>query len=343
MSDPTSLPGEINAATRSLHTTLNRLITTRLPLALPPHTSDPSLYTTGLLHFAHIYLTFESLWNDLVSAPTSPPTSPLLSFLLVNPYDAPEMFSSPPSPQMVRFLRTLRPKGLTRSARLKADLEFLTGLHPTDLSVLLAQYPGDKVADYCQHIRRNVKVKPHVLVAYAWCFYMAVFSGGRYIRSELVKSGDEFWRTNTGPDTSTSTSSQLPLSESGLSFWSFLGPHDGEDIKADFKQRLLAAESFFTPDERIDVIEEAKSIFKFSAGLVQELDEKLATDLEKLNVPERVERPQPETARGEKGAHVRPTVVLSRKAVMWWRRPEVTGAAVALGCLAGVALLRMEF
>ena len=109
----------------TLHTNLNRLITSRLPLGLPPHTTDSALYATGLLHFAHIYLTFESLWSDLIrdhARPTSPsasvidralsssPTSPLLSYLLVNPYDSPSLFTStlgaptPPSPRVASFL-----------------------------------------------------------------------------------------------------------------------------------------------------------------------------------------------------------------------------------------------
>ncbi|KAF2475098.1 heme oxygenase-like protein [Lindgomyces ingoldianus] len=343
---PTSLPGEINAATRTLHSTLNCLITTRLPLALPPHTPTPSVYTAGLLHFAHIYLTLESLWTDLLPSPSDPPTSPLLSFLLVNPYDAPELFSSPPSPVMLRFLQHLRPRGLARSTRLKRDLEFLTGLHPTDLSVLLAQYPGEKVQEYCIHIRRMVKAKPHLLVAYAWCYYMAVFSGGRWIRSELLKCGEEFWRSAREQDAEKAEVEAEPervgLLERGLSFWNFDGAHDGEDIKAEFKRRLAGAEDFFTPDERVDIIEEAKNIFKYSASLVQELDEKIGTDAAKLAQVGHVDSG---TLRANDKMKVAEKVInpnMSQSAVTWLRRPEITGVFVALGCLACVALLRLD-
>ncbi|KAH7132200.1 hypothetical protein B0J11DRAFT_219812 [Dendryphion nanum] len=332
----TSLSAEINTATRSLHTTLNRLITSRLPLALPPYASDPSLYTTGIIHFSHIFLTFESLWADLLPTPSDPPTSPLLSFLLVNPYDSPELFSTPPSQQMLQFLSTLRPKGLARSPRLKEDLEFLTGLHPTDLSVLLAQYPGEKVQEYCNHIRRIVKQKPHVLVAYAWCFYMAVFSGGRWIRAQLAASGDEFWRTATSDDSKGEKDAFVPLAERGLSLWSFDGEHDGEDIKAEFKKRLAAVEDFFTDDERIDVIEEAKNIFMFSAGLVEELDTKVGTDMQQLAHLDRAERLKAK----EKAQQVDTLVPkMSQTSATWLKKPEITGAAVALGCLACAALL----
>ncbi|KAF2643912.1 heme oxygenase-like protein [Massarina eburnea CBS 473.64] len=328
------LPDEINIATRTLHTELNRLITSRLPFALPPLSTDPTLYRTGLLHFAHIYLTFESLWTDLLppSSPTgasSPPISPLLSFLLVNPYAEPELFTSPPQPHIIEFLQTLRPKGLPRSGRLKTDLQYLSGLHPTDFDVMLSQYPGDQVAEFCAHIRRRVGSKPHVLVAYAWCFYMAVFSGGRWIRGELLKAGTEFWTTSEGAEM---IAEQVRLHDKGLSFWSFPGQHDGLDIKEAFKAHLKSAEALFTPEERIDIVEEAKVIFKLSANLVHELDELLGTDLARL--------------KGSTAAESRPVagkVTLAKSLGTWLHRPEVSGAVLALGCLACVALLRLGY
>ncbi|KAG9380682.1 Heme-oxygenase multi-domain protein [Pyrenophora tritici-repentis] len=293
---PVSLSGEINAATRALHTNLNRLITSRLPLALPPYTNDPALYATGLVHFAHIFLTFESLWADLLrdhgthpadtdtaaaamDPETATPFSPLLSYLLVNPYDSPSLFTStlgaptPPSPQLTAFLQSLRPKGLIRSGRLKRDLEYLLAVHPTDLEVLLAKYPGDKVADFCTHIRKSVNEKPWTLVAYAWCFYMAIFSGGRWIRGGLLQAPPGFWPADHNGQ-------EADLQDRGLSFWHFPGSADGEDIKAEFKARLAAAEDLFTPDERVDIIEEAKHIFRLCATLVDELDEMIGTDMQ---------------------------------------------------------------
>ncbi|OAG09467.1 heme oxygenase-like protein [Paraphaeosphaeria sporulosa] len=340
-----TLSSEINTATRSLHTELNKLITARVPFALPPLASDPKLYTTGLLHFAHIFLTFESLWNDLLptnppGAAASPPTSPLLSFLLVNPYAEPELFTSPPSPQTVAFLQRLRPKGLARSARIKKDLQYLSGLHPTDFDVMLAQYPGDKVADFCAHIRKSVGPKPHVLIAYAWCFYMAVFSGGRWIRGELGKAGPEFW--SSGADAGTQDA-DAPLTEKGLSLWSFPGIHDGEDIKGEFKDRLLGAEALFTPDERVDVIEEAKTIFKLCAGLVHELDGALGTDLEQLKRM-KAAPPHGNQMHGKPDKSEAVTSKESHQALRtWFQRPEVTSAAVALGCLACAGVLWLSY
>jgi hypothetical protein len=390
---PVSLPAEINAATRyvffstlflsmfyttktcrfidqhysNVHTTLNRLITSRLPLALPPHTADASLYTTGLVHFAHVFLTFESLWADLLrdygpsppapssspdQGPASPPTSPLLSYLLVNPYDSPSLFTStlgaptPPSPQLLAFLQTLRPRGLLRSPRLKRDLAYLLDLHPTDLDVLLAKYPRDKVADFCTHIRKAVHEKPWTLVSYAWCFYMAVFSGGRWIRAALLQAGPEFWL----PGTPGETRSNLPLSQSGLSFWHFPGQFDGEDIKLDFKARLADAETLFTSDQRIDIIEEAKNIFELCASLVHDLDEAASADKAEARV-QPVDDSHKEADIQEKSKlkigsqqRSRPTEVGKSTAQItrFIRKPEVTGTLVALACLACVSLWKLQ-
>ena len=346
--------------TRStLHTNLNRLITNRLPLGLPPHTTNSDTYATGLLHFAHIYLTFESLWSDLIrdhARPTSPsasvidpalsspPTSPLLSYLLVNPYDSPALFTStlgaptPPSPQVASFLSDLRPMGLLRSPRLKRDLEYLLELHPTDLEVLLAKYPGDKVADFCTHIRKSVHEKPWTLVAYAWCFYMAVFSGGRWIRAGLLNAGDGFWpNTEEGVD--------VALQDHGLSFWHFPGAYDGEDIKAEFKLRLEEAEHVFSDDQRIDIIEEAKSIFQLCAGLVYELDAKVGSPPAAVPLSLSPQAQASTETLAEKQSHVDSRIsynLVPSSAKSWTallRRREIAGSLIALGCLVCVALL----
>ena len=59
-----SLSKRINDSTIASHAHLNRMITTCLPLALPPHSPDSSTYLTGILHIAPIYLQFEGSWED---------------------------------------------------------------------------------------------------------------------------------------------------------------------------------------------------------------------------------------------------------------------------------------
>ncbi|KAK5015868.1 hypothetical protein LTR39_002382, partial [Cryomyces antarcticus] len=145
------LPAEINSATRSIHTQLNRLITSRLPLALPPHTTSPALYAHGLRHFALVYYAFEAQWTRLCA-----------------PRGAADMLSDhTPHAQDIRdFLADLLPPGLMRSERLRDDLSALLD----DIRVMedTAPYPGKAVQAFAAHIEDAVSTRNYVLVAYAW-------------------------------------------------------------------------------------------------------------------------------------------------------------------------------
>lgn len=217
-------------------------------------------------------------------------------------------------------------------------------LHPTDLEVVLAKYPGDKVAEFCAHIRKAVHEKPWTLVSYAWCFYMAVFSGGRWIRAGLLKAGPDFWRAGKEDE----KSAVLNLPECGLSLWHFPGQFDGEDIKVEFKAQLAAAETLFTDDQRVDIIEEAKNIFQLCASLVEELDDIIRAESLPAVSHEDVEATKAHAReksglKNEAKIGLRPTdAVPSGRVMRFVRRPEVTGTFVALGCFAFVALLRFQ-
>ncbi|OJD30461.1 heme oxygenase [Diplodia corticola] len=295
------LSTEINTATRSLHTKLNRLITARLPLALPPHSASPRLYASGLLHFAHVYLTFESAWQDMSAAhhnnTNNPHHNPALSSLLEDPWisvctppspssssttatpPSPSSTTSTPdtapSPALLTALAALLPPGLPRSRRLRRDLSALLNLRPVELDVRLATAANHKgsgvVAAYAAHIRGVCHARPHVLVAYAWVMYMAVFAGGRWIRGQLVEGGRGFWEnSSSGVDFD-------GLGERGLAFFGFEGDCDGEDVKGVFKERLGEVEGLLSEAQRAEVVEEARAVFEWSIALVEELDGLLDT------------------------------------------------------------------
>lgn len=216
-------------------------------------------------------------------------------------------------------------------------------LHPTDLEVVLAKYPGPKVAEFCTHIRKAVHEKPWTLVSYAWCFYMAVFSGGRWIRAELLKADPSFWQESKEEE----KSSTLHLPEHGLSLWHFPGQFDGEDIKVDFKTRLAAAETLFTPDQRVDIIEEAKNIFTLCATLVQELDDMVGTEIARANqdISAKTVDAHEKLALGKEAKNKTspPELSISSDRVLRFvRRSEITGILVSLAFLACFALLRSQ-
>ncbi|TVY42414.1 Heme-binding protein [Lachnellula subtilissima] len=203
-----SLSNRINSSTRSLHTQLNKLILVRLPLALPPHTTNSSKYVSGLLHVAPIYLTFESLWQTTLDTPCLPAS-------LENESQSQEDLNIPntarPRKESTRkvcsrthsLLSHLLLPGLPRADRLRADIQTLTGKSGEKIDEEMADISRDGVvAKFIAHTKQSVQKNPHVLMAYAWVLYMALFSGGRYLRASLKTAGgmgQDFWDREPSP------------------------------------------------------------------------------------------------------------------------------------------------
>lgn len=250
-----SISAQINAVTRKQHTELNRLIIDRLPLALPPNASDPALLGQGLAAFAQIFFAFEESWQQIEDG-----SHPL------NKYDPDRAHEY----DVCSNLAFLRPNGLVRSPRLRRDLEHIAKRTKKNVR------QGAFEKKLAQQVRDTVNAKPHMLIAHAWVMYMAIFSGGRWIRQQFAGAGKEFW---TGePQTVPSEKNEKTEVQNlpGFSFLSFEGDQDGEDIKAEFKTRLAEAETMLTAEERQDVVQAAQELFEQCIGLVGELDRKVA-------------------------------------------------------------------
>ena len=197
---------------------------------------------------------------------------------------------------------------------------------------------------------------------------MAVFSGGRWIRAGLLQTPPDFWpaaqqqqqQANDLTNEELDRDGEGGLKDRGLSFWHFPGNQDGEDIKALFKARLADAEELFTPDERVDIIEEAKSIFALCASLVDELDVLVGTSSPPLgststststSTPNstqkdgKEEKVQVVPLEPDFATDLRVTPPTGKQADAlraFVRRPDVTGVLVAVGCLACVAVLKLQ-
>lgn len=326
----------INIATRSAHAKLNKDLILRLPLALPPIAPTPSVYVSGLLHVAPIYIAFESLWRDIVnSAPKEDDeedrTSNLDSPDNVSPgnqdQDSGEDDGRPRASERIHsVLKFLHLPVLQRSERLRDDIRLITGWTEDVVNeqISLASERGD-VGEFISHIKRSVDRQPLVLLAYAWVLYMALFAGGRFIRGSLENAGPEFWSATsepvfpsmvpcvkpapsspvasqfTSPDgyegddqllavlaprekvmiaatttTTTTTTASKPESTmrsmSPLQLFRFDTPQDGEDLKIEFKRRLIDSESRLTSNELEDIIHEATRIFDYMNSIVAQLD-----------------------------------------------------------------------
>ena len=96
---------------------------------------------------------------------------------------------------------------------------------------------------------------------------MALFSGGRYIRSKVHAGFANL------PDTS---SSHVRRGErAGLSFFNFPGDLDGEDLKLVYKSRVAALSAALQPEQRADIVNEGVHIMAALLDLVEEMAEML--------------------------------------------------------------------
>ncbi len=162
-----------------------------------------------------------------------------------------------------KSLRGLRMDRLLRASRLRSDVLNIGskagGRRPD--TELLKRRP--RLQAFVAHVRSAAKGKPHLLMAYMWVLYMALFSGGRYIRARLRGAGGEFW---SGGD-------EEGTADRYLTFWSFEGGEDGEDLKAEFKDRFASVEERLTEGEKDEVVGEAVFIMRAVEGVVGEVAE----------------------------------------------------------------------
>ena len=162
---------------------------------------------------------------------------------------------------IVEGLKELWIPELERAGRLRRDLGRLCGGSSTYDTI------GEETAPRLKAMTRRIsdatERKPHLLMAYTWLLYMALFSGGRYIRARLRDAGTEFW---TGGESEKGGSI-----DEVLSFWTFEGGEDGEDVKADFKQKFAEMENCLTGQEMEEVVQEATYIMDAMMGTVEEI------------------------------------------------------------------------
>ncbi|RYP24462.1 hypothetical protein DL765_000482 [Monosporascus sp. GIB2] len=293
----------INTATRSVHTKLNKLVVSRLSLALPPEAEDASKYVSGLLHITPIYIAFESLWRKILQSDVPVEEEDGLDDADSCDVCDPETAQSEPTdlqtlrdilriPHLLTvdsrtrsLLTNLYLPDLTRSQELQKDIVSLTGWSNRTVTEHLDDASESPVlSEFLHHIRHAAETRPHVLAAYAWVLYMALFSGGRIIRATLQSIDPRFWvpasaarhqsASRTGPGVAMAAVGGGPLH-----FFSFAStPDDGEELKTTFKQRLVESEGLLTGAEREDVVQEARDIFAFMVRLVTELDDVCGTE-----------------------------------------------------------------
>ena len=133
---------------------------------------------------------------------------------------------------------------------------------------------------------------PHYLVAWIWVWYMAVFSGGRYIREILVKTRfTAEWDSpaDLKPQDDDPEKYVLrqrlgysflffdPRSHQGASPFSERDPgpeasqQEEDEIKTEFKMKFACFDELLNDDQKMDIVKESKWIFEKTIALVAEI------------------------------------------------------------------------
>lgn len=358
--DSTSLAHQINVAIASSHTKINRLILDRMPRAVPPQTDNPSTYITGLLHIGAVYIAFESLWQNILG---------IHSDIAPIPYTYP--FSGDPSqhdgtPQITERTRHILEKAywsaLLRAARIKADIRSMTGWpdHIIDEQIRSVGTSG-RLGKLTLHIRDSVNAKPHLLLAYAYCLYLALLSGGSYIRTELMYLKSEFWQETPTPimpnmvECKPKSSLKEPKHQSTadydanshglarhdstikvpLEFLDFDPPlgenprQQTKELKAEFKTRFADAEQSLAEPERKDIIKESVAIFHNLEGVVGQLDKLCGTSQGKGHVQRVLHAPNHSPRGASLGFRLRDSIAIAKGRLLRTRRKSSVSSVTA--------------
>lgn len=177
---------------------------------------DHTLYREGLLAFAFIFKTFEEEWASSMSS-GSPNIDPRIKTALRNLYSTP----------------------LLRTPQLTKDLRYYFGSTPFSTK---APTTIQRTA-YVAHIRQMVAERPHVLIAYAYNYYMALFAGGKILKYQISKAKGFF------PERYGMTEEDRIAA--GTNLFSFEVEQGKEDeLRTSFKRALGDLEDTLTVQER---------------------------------------------------------------------------------------------
>lgn len=225
-----ALGNRINFATRSEHNKIDRTVTLKFALAL----RDGRIYRQGIQAFYHVFKNVEILIERELNAPELSKTGEIL-----------QEFWKPE---------------IARRNRLFKDLMFFYHNEPSKFEEPIRS----EQIDFVKHIYSEYEKKPHILIAYCHVMYLALFAGGRLMRSSLAKA------TGLFPQMDGKTTAEV--SEYGTNFFKF-DVEDENVLRVEYKRDYeLSTRNKLTEEEKLDIISESKEIFKRNLQMIQEIE-----------------------------------------------------------------------
>ncbi|KAG5355916.1 Heme-binding protein [Yarrowia sp. B02] len=233
--DVGALANRINKATRGSHSKINNLINLKIVFAL----RDARIYRQGIQAFYHVFKTYEEVWQV-------------------------EMNRKDDNGEYTRIAKILQQTwnpAITRTGPLTADLMFYYGSEEKFRDPVMPEQRA-----FVEHIREVCTAQPHLLLAYGHVMYLALFAGGRILRSNVARAVGLF------PKVPGQT--QDEVAAKGTNLFRF-EVEDEEALRLEYKRNYeLATRNDLTEEEKQDIIAESLDIFKRNTDCVSEISAK---------------------------------------------------------------------
>lgn len=231
-SDLGALGNRINSRTRRAHDVIDKQMTLKFALAL----RDYKIYRQGLQCFFHVFQAIERCIDREFAK------------------------SDSNADEITQILKNVWKPEISRSAKAEQDLMFFyENRREKFIDPILPQ----QIA-FSNHIDQVTAAKPYLLLAYMHVMYLALFAGGRIMRSSLSKA--------TGMFPQKPGYKHEEIIKMGSNFFTF-DVEDEEFLRILYKRDYeLFTRNSLTEQQKLEIIEEGQYIFEQNARCVAELE-----------------------------------------------------------------------
>lgn len=227
--DVGALGNRINAETRGLHDKVDKMMSFRFALAL----RDARVYRQGLQLFYHVFAAIEkSLYSQFEH-----------------------------DDQWTEMLQQVWIPEIARREKAELDLMFY---YDDNKSKFMKPKMTEQIK-FSEHIQKVCAEKPYLLFAYLHVMYLALFAGGRIMRSSFAKA--------TGLFPQKDGLKHEEIVKLGTNFFTFDVP-DEQALRVEYKRDYeLVTRNGLTEGQKLEIIDEARYIFAQNARCIQELEQ----------------------------------------------------------------------
>ncbi|QLQ79168.1 hypothetical protein HG537_0B05160 [Torulaspora globosa] len=241
--DVGALANRINFHTRDAHNKINAYMSVRIAFAL----KHGFIYRQGVLTFYHIFDAIEQELDRLLQDPQTPEEI-----------------------QMQNVLRQFWVEEFRRSHRIFRDLEVLySPEYPSkdELREFVTNHaPAPKLQEFVNFIHESVQREPCTILAYCHVMYLALFAGGKVMRSNIYR------HTGLFPKFEFLSPRELVLRGTNLFTFSEEGTDAENKLRWKYKEGYeLATRHELSESQKVRIIEVSGQIFDWNTQVIAEI------------------------------------------------------------------------